>query len=349
MDSQDLLNELLQKYSTKNIAEKLNLAPGTVSRWVSLNKVPSAYYFDLMRLANKPIDYTQFTSKDKDQFFTPIATAQYCYNIFLQILLAYGDNEADYSYIEPSAGNGNFLGVFPPDRRVGLDIEPRNDEIICADYLSWKPQSRPPTKNVVFGNPPFGLRGHLALKFINHSYEFADYVCFILPQLFESDGKGVPRKRVQGYNLIHSEKLDTDFEEPTEDEAKGVKKVKVECIFQIWSKHHKNDDYIIKDNKTDVMKIYSLSDGGTPSTTRNIKMAYNCDIYIPSTCFGKENMKYYESFDELPHKKGYGIVFNENKDENVDKFKRVKWCDVAFLSTNSAYNIRTSQILKLFT
>ena len=64
MDPQDLLNELLQKYSTKNIAEKLNLAPGTVSRWVSLNKVPSAYYFDLMRLANKPVDYTQFTSKD---------------------------------------------------------------------------------------------------------------------------------------------------------------------------------------------------------------------------------------------------------------------------------------------
>ena len=341
MDPQDLLNELLQKYSTKNIAEKLNLAPGTVSRWVSLNKVPSAYYFDLMRLANKPIDYTQFTSKDKDQFFTPIATAEYCYNIFKKTLLHYNDNDNDYFYIEPSAGNGNFLGVFPPDRRVGLDIEPRNDEIICADYLSWKPKSR--GLYVVFGNPPFGLRGHLALKFINHSYEFADYVCFILPQLFESDGKGVPRKRVQGYNLIHSEKLHTDFEDPTN------RQVKVECIFQIWSKHYKNDDYIILDNKSDVMKIYSLSDGGTPSTTRNAKMAHKCDIYIPSTCFGKENMKYYESFEKLPGKKGYGIVFNENKDENIDKFKRVKWCDIAFLSTNSAYNIRTSQILKLFT
>ena len=44
--------------------------------------------------------------------------------------------------------------------------------------------------------------------FINHSSKFADYVCFILPQLFESDGKGVPRKRVKGLNLIHSEKLE---------------------------------------------------------------------------------------------------------------------------------------------
>jgi hypothetical protein len=52
----------------------------------------------------------------------------------------------------------------------------------------------------------------LALRFINHSNNFhAEYVCFILPQLFESDGKGVPRKRVKGFNLIHSEKIETNF------------------------------------------------------------------------------------------------------------------------------------------
>ena len=38
---------------------------------------------------------------------------------------------------------------------------------------------------------------------LNHSNKFSDYVCFILPQLFESDGKGVPRKRVKGFNLLH--------------------------------------------------------------------------------------------------------------------------------------------------
>ena len=65
---------------------------------------------------------------------------------------------------------------------------------------------------IVIGNPPFGLRGQLALKFINHSSKFADYVCFILPQLFQSDGKGVPRKRVIGLNLIHSETLKTSFD-----------------------------------------------------------------------------------------------------------------------------------------
>ena len=115
----------------------------------------------------------------------------------------------DYIYIEPSAGNGNFLQVLPTNT-ISLDIEPRSKNILEQDFLQWKPfdQSK---KYIVFGNPPFGLRGHLALKFINHSYNFADYVCFILPQLFVSDGKGSPRKRVKGYNLIHCEKLYTYF------------------------------------------------------------------------------------------------------------------------------------------
>jgi hypothetical protein len=110
----------------------------------------------------------------------------------------------DYTFIEPSAGNGSFLKILPINRRIGFDIEPKFIEIIEQDYLEWSPCEN--KKYIVIG----GLRGQLALKFINHSSKFADYVCFILPQ----DGKGVPRKRVIGLNLIHSEKLDTEFEFP---------------------------------------------------------------------------------------------------------------------------------------
>jgi hypothetical protein len=82
-----------------------------------------------------------------------------------------------------------------------------------------------------------------------------------------------------------------------------IKKNKVQCIFQIWSKKYKNDIYVIEKKENRNIKIYSLSDGGTSSTPRNKKMFYKCDIYIPSTCFGKENMKYYDSFNQLPGKK----------------------------------------------
>ena len=341
-----LLNKILETKSYNEIAKELNIAIGTVKRWSELKNVPKSYAFDLLKLANITIDYSKFTFKEKDQFYTPDNTAKMCYDRFLHIIKQLGDDNVEYTYIEPSAGNGSFMKILPTHKRIGMDIEPRdNNEILQTDYLQWFPSGPSNQKYVVFGNPPFGLRGQLALKFINHSAQFADYVCFILPQLFESDGKGVPRKRVKGFNLIHSEKLDsgTGFFSPTGES------IKVECIFQIWSKYHSNPLYDIKKIDDSVIKIYSLSDGGTPSTTRNKKMFDCCDIYLPSTCFGKENMKYYSAFNDLPNRKGYGIVFKKNKINNIQKFKGIDWSTVAFLSTNSAYNIRTSQISSQFT
>lgn len=338
----NILHNILKEKSIKKIAEELNIAQGTIKRWIELKNVPKLYTFELMRIANIDIDYTKFSSKEKDQFFTPKETAEKCYKKLLEILSEYNENENEYIYIEPSAGNGNFLNILPSNRRIGIDIEPKNDEIIKHDFLNWLPPNNINNKYIAIGNPPFGLRGQLALKFILHANKFADYVCFILPQLFESDGKGVPRKRVKGYNLIYSEKLNSNFEEP------NGKKIKIECIFQVWSKYHENIKYKIKNNDDTILKIYSLSDGGTPSSTRNVKMFNKCDIYIPSTCYGKDNMRYYEKFEELPNKKGYGIVFNKDKKTNLIKFKNIDWGTVAFLSTNSAYNIRTSQIKAKF-
>jgi len=335
-----ILNTILENKSYAEIARSINVAVGTVRRWSELERVPKSYTFELLKMANIEIDYSNFTFKEKDQFFTPDKTASYCYSKFIDIIKTYGDLHDNYTFIEPSAGNGVFLKILPEDKRLGFDIEPRLDEIKKQDYLNWYPKEN--KKYIVIGNPPFGLRGQQALKFINHSAKFADYVCFILPQLFESDGKGVPRKRVNELNLIHSENLNTDFEYP------NGKTIKVQCIFQVWSKFHKNDKYVLNKNTNNIIKIYSLSDGGTPSTTRNKKMFYKCHVYIPSTCFGKENMRYYDSFDTLPRKKGYGIVFIKDKEDNLKKFKSIDWSNVAFLSTNSAYNIRSSQISDKF-
>jgi len=335
-----ILNKILKSKTYSDIAKEINVSTGTVKRWIELKKVPKSYTFELLKLSNIDIDYSKFNYKEKDQFFTLDTTAEYCYSKFLEILKKYKDDDGDYTFIEPSAGNGSFLKLLPEDKRIGLDIEPKFDEIIKQDYLDWKPTEV--KRYIVIGNPPFGLRGQLALKFINHSSTFSDYVCFILPQLFESDGKGVPRKRVVGLNLIHSEKLDTEFKSP------DGKNVKVECIFQVWSKFHKNNQYELNKTENNIIKIYSLSDGGSPSTTRNKKMFYKCDAYLPSTVFGKENMKYYDSFDKLPRRKGYGIVFIENREENLEKFKNIEWSNVSFLSTNSAYNIRSSQIANKF-
>lgn len=342
--TEDIIETLLQedkKYrnlAISKIATELNVARGTVTRWLELKSVPTNYRFDLMKLCEMEIDYSEYSFKDKDQFFTTESMAQKCYDIFANKLKELGENEEEYDYIEPSAGAGVFLDILPKDRTIGLDIEPRRSDVKQHDYLTWYPNEE--KKYVVFGNPPFGLRGHLALKFINHSANFSDYVCFILPQLFESDGKGSPRKRIEDYNLIHSEKLDGNFLYP------DGKEVVVNTIFQIWSKRHHEESYDIEEIQEDIMKIYSLSNGSTPSQQRNTDMLNKCDVYIPSTCFGKDNMKAYSTFKELPGEKGYGIVFKKRKQEMTEASRIVNWSEVSFLSTNSALNLRTSYIYK---
>ncbi len=337
-----ILNDLEKTKTLKEIADNLSISVSTIRRWKDLDNIPIIYELDLLRLQNKVIDYSKYDYKAKDQFFTDNKLAEYCINVVKTKLIELQEDIDEYDFIEPSAGDGSFYKQLPVDKRTGIDIENMVDGVIECDYLNWRPKKN--GKYIIIGNPPFGLRGNLALKFINHSAKFGDYVCFILPQLFESDGKGVPRKRVKGLNLIHSEKIDNKYEFHEPD----GKEIKINVIFQIWSKHHNNEKYDIKEIKKDILTVYSLSDGGTPSSTRNKNMLDKCDIYLPSTCFGKENMRYYNSFEELPNRKGYGIVFKKNKETNIKKFKETDWSEKAYLSTNSAYNIRTSQINAVF-
>jgi hypothetical protein len=340
----DLLAKCLQNNTLAQLAKKLSVCPGTITRWQLLKNVPQAYTFDLYKILGRTIVYSNFTSAEKDQFFTPPALAKECWDIFREKLPLL--NLAEYKFIEPSAGDGSFLRVLPPGT-IGLDIEPRAPGIIQQDYMTWSPApspvGQPAQKYIVFGNPPFGLRGHMALNFIMHSLPFADYVCFILPQLFESDGKGSPRKRVTGYNLIYSKPLSAIFYSPEKLD------VKVNGVFQIWSKHTSNNEYKLPETKSELLKIYSLSDGGTVATTRNKEMFGKCHIYLPSTCFGKENMRVYDSFESLPWRKGYGVVFADFvKEQKIIQSRAINWSDVAFLSTNSAYNLRTSLIMQQF-
>lgn len=323
-----------------DIAADLNLARGTVTRWMELKNIPTQYEFDILKLCNEKIDYTKYTAKQKDQFFTSSETAKHCYSVFLDYAKKNNINLEEYQYIEPSVGDGAFTAVLP-EGTIAIDVDPKVPNAIKSDYLDWRPEEA--RKYIVFGNPPFGLRGHLALKFIDHSYEFADYVCFILPQLFESDGKGSPRKRIRNYNLVHSEGLNCNFHDPS------GRKMKINVVFQIWSKYNTNEKYNIKSYDDSLSVVYSLSNGISPSHQRNTKMIGKCDFYLPSTCFGENNMRAYSEFEGLPgktihDKKGYGIVIKKNKAKMLDQILKANWSDVAFLSTNSALNLRTSNI-----
>ncbi len=284
--------------------------------------------------------------KLKDQFYTKPEVAEYCFKKFQEVANNLEVNLNKYTFIEPAAGCGCFYQILPKNRRIGIDIEPKkfsgidNKGIIKSDYLKWYPKNIK-KKYIVIGNPPFGLRGNLALQFINKSYPYADIVAFILPQLFYSDGKGVAGKRVLGYRLAYNEYLPSDsFMYPDGTD------IKINTVFQVWTKININK-IRIKPLMTcnNFIDVYSLSDGGLPANTRNKDMIGKCDVYLPSTTF--TGMKAYKSFYDLPNERGYGVVIKRNKKEIKELLFNTDWEKVSFFSTNSALNLRTSLIKEI--
>jgi hypothetical protein len=63
-----LFGECLGKYSLEEISQRINVCVGTVRRWRDLKSVPSQYLFDLRKILSREIDYTMYTSSQKDQF-----------------------------------------------------------------------------------------------------------------------------------------------------------------------------------------------------------------------------------------------------------------------------------------
>lgn len=324
--------EALSRFGVDEVASNIGLNANTVARWASSQEVPSAYLPDFLRMLGLKGDY----GDAKDQYFTRPETAEMCFKKFNDKLADLGVDTTSHTFVEPSMGEGGFYDLFPSDRRIGIDVEPRRSETVNSDFLLWQP--RDSGRYIVVGNPPFGLRGHIALQFLNHSYQFADAVGFILPQCFGSDGKGAPGKRVKGYRLALSEDLRGDyFYRP------GGAPVTINTVFQVWTKVGldrlpKSDDRTCKD----YVKVMSVSDGGTPSSTRNKKWIGKCDVYLPSTTFS--GMKAYKRFDDLPNQRGYGIVALKERDAIRDFILRHNWELVAFPSTNSALNLRKSKI-----
>lgn len=346
MDAKKLYFEARQDYSLRELAKKLNLHTGTLKRWESQERIPGDYLIDLNSILGNKYKIQKENYRQNCEFFTKPSVAEFCVNSFLKSLEVWGIDNKEYTFIEPSVGNMAFYDLLPVGRKIGIDIEYKNNEIIQSNFLDYKPKEN--KKYILIGNPPFGLRGNLALRFINHASSFADFIAFILPPLFDSDGKGSPKKRVKDYELIHSAKLPLDsFIYPNK------KSVDIATCFQIWA--HKR----LIENKTlnieiqkplsckEYIKVYSLSDGGTPSSTRNKKMLHACDVYLPSTCFSSKTnvvMKAYDDFEKLPHRRGYGIKILKDNEKVKAALLSIEWQKESFLGTNSSLNLRTSII-----
>ena len=135
-----------------------------------------------------------------DQYYTSEEDMNYCVNKTLDILQENGYTVSEF--LEPSAGQGVFSNYLATSglNVIAIDIEPKSEDIIQADYLTYDIKYK--KDRLIIGNPPFGSRLSLATKFYNKSVEIGDYISFILPisQLNNT-------KMMYKFDLIYSEDL----------------------------------------------------------------------------------------------------------------------------------------------
>ena len=273
-----------------------------------------------------------------DQFFTKQDIAILYFEQLINFLKKKGIKIKDCIFIEPSAGAGSFYNLLPKDSRIGLDIHPLSDEIILQDFLSWNLPDKYNKKIKVFiGNPPFGYRGWLALSFMNKAANYADYVGFILPMSFQSEGKGSPKYRVKNLKLIHSETIPKNsFVNP-----KG-KIEKVNALWQIWEKGENIKPK--KYNLNEIIDIFTV-DLRKERLCGKEKMD-NADFFIQRTFYNTPPTPV-KDFNEVRYVCGYGIIIKKNKEKIYKILHNVDWTKYSNLAAHNCRHISMYHIEKV--
>jgi len=272
----------------------------------------------------------------EDSFFTVKDVAKKCYSVLEKKIVEEKIKKEKYIFLEPSAGDGCFFDLLPKNKRIAIDINPRKKTIQKADFLTWYPTNN--KKYIVIGNPPFGVRGALALAFIKRALLFADYVAFILPMSFYTNGKGSNMNRVYNGHLIYNKPLKKNsFYLPDNN-----KKVNVATVFQIWKKG-KNKDVFINYDVSEYVEIYTVCSSPTRLCGMDKLDQYDC--YLASTFYKNTHVVY--SFEEVKYGSGYGLIIKKEKEKILKILSNANWGDYSSVATNNCNHLRMHSIKKL--
>lgn len=271
-----------------------------------------------------------------DHFCTKPEIAKICWNKFLKYLQKEKVNLKEYTFIEPSAGLGAFYNLLPKNRRIGIDIVKENSEYIQQDFLSWKPKYEN-KKYIAVGNPPFGYRSWLALSFLNHAGLFSDYVAFIVPMAFQSNGKSNVKNRVKNMKLVHQSSLPADIFVDIDGRI-----VKVNSLFQIWKKGKPEKK---KPEKTcnDYIDLFTV-DLRKERKCGHMRM-HEADFFLQRSFFN-EPPKLVKNFDKVKYVCGYGIVLKKDRKKVLDTLNKTDWRKFNNLAVHNVKHISMEHIRK---
>ena len=174
---------------------------------------------------NRRIDYD-----GKDQYFTKRSVAQGYIEITNKLFPF-----KDYDLIlEPSAGEGAFLDYLPKGKSLGVDIDPQRKDVVEQDFFEYSTNK----KTLTIGNPPFGIRNKLSVRFFNHAANFSDTIAFIIPNPWKM--YSIHKRLDNRFKLVYEEQLQP-FSFQKQGKSPGKRHLEdnstnVNCVFQIWTK-----------------------------------------------------------------------------------------------------------------
>jgi len=148
-----------------------------------------------------------------DKYYTPPELAERLTNKALDIIGRANVSEI----IEPAAGNGSFHNLFRVYK--AYDIEPESDYVTKQDYLTLEEEYK--KGRLYLGNPPFGSRNLLSLKFLKKNMLYGDHIAYIQP--IQMLGGSLV---FYEFDLLHSEDLG----------VVDYSGVKLHCCFNVWTR-----------------------------------------------------------------------------------------------------------------
>mgnify|MGYP000205566770 CR=1 FL=1 len=158
----------------------------------------------------------------EEQFYTPSKVAERCVATLFKHCSV---SQLDY-VLEPSAGKGSFLNFLPAEKILAIDLDPKDPRVEKCDFFDWNPPIlHGPIATV--GNPPFGARAGLAVRFVERACLFSEFVAFILPRSFR---KHTFLNRFPSEFHLR-EQFDCD-----KFELESGEEVNVNAVFQVWKR-----------------------------------------------------------------------------------------------------------------
>ena len=186
----------------------------------------------------------------------------------------------------------------------------------------------------MIGNPPFGYRAWLALTFLSHAATFADYIGMILPMAFQSNGKGSPKFRVQGAELVSTMALPVAAFTSPEGKA-----MQVNALWQVWRRGVNNRQPIATCNQW--VDLFTIDHRKERLCGQN--RLPEADWFLQRTFYGNPP-NLVTDFAHVRCGCGYGIVIKKDKRQVTESLRTADWVKHSNLAAHNCRHISMEHI-----